>query len=117
MGRFQITYPWPDTLVRTNARGGRYKKAKAVKKARSDAAQTTWDAGLCPMVTAIPVEVEFRPPNNRDDKLNRMGNVKAMFDGIADALGVNDKTFDPKPANGEQTEGGAVVVTFEEIPT
>ncbi|QDP60525.1 MAG: hypothetical protein Unbinned338contig1000_18 [Prokaryotic dsDNA virus sp.] len=115
-GSFSVTFPWPAPGVRTNARGNRGKRAMLVKQARTSAAQIAWDAGLSPMSDVLPVKVTFHPPNARDDKLNRMGNVKAMFDGIADALGVNDKAFDPTPINGEQVQGGAVVVTFAEIP-
>jgi len=116
MGGIELTFPWPQPEVRTNARGSHSKRGRFTKQARDEAAKITWDAGLTPMTDVLPVKVTFHPPSARDDRINRMGNCKAMFDGIADALGVNDKKFDPTPEHGEQIKGGAVVVTFAEIP-
>ena len=43
----------------------------------------------------IQIHITFYPPNNRGDRLNYPNRMKAYFDGIADALGVNDKRFVP----------------------
>jgi crossover junction endodeoxyribonuclease RusA len=39
--------------------------------------------------------VRFVPANNRGDRINYPNRMKPYFDGIADALGVNDKRFVP----------------------
>lgn len=42
----------------------------------------------------IPINVFFYPPDNRRrDADNLVSSLKAVFDGIADALGVNDARF------------------------
>jgi crossover junction endodeoxyribonuclease RusA len=43
----------------------------------------------------IQIHVTFYPPDNRGDRINFPNRMKAYFDGIADALGVNDKRFVP----------------------
>lgn len=44
---------------------------------------------------SFPVTVRFVPANNRGDRINYPNRMKPYFDGIADALGVNDKRFVP----------------------
>jgi crossover junction endodeoxyribonuclease RusA len=55
--------------------------------------------------------VTFQPPDKRRrDRDNLQASLKAHFDGIADALGVNDSLFVPTYAIGEPVKGGAVRV-------
>ena len=43
----------------------------------------------------IAITVRFIPPDRRGDRMNYPNRIKPAIDGIADALKVNDKRFDP----------------------
>lgn len=43
----------------------------------------------------IAIRVRFVPPDRRGDRTNYPNRCKPYFDGIADALGVNDRRFLP----------------------
>lgn len=58
----------------------------------------------------ILVSVTFFPPNNRGDRVNYPNRMKPYFDGIADALGVNDRRFLPRYHFAEPVKHGKVVV-------
>lgn len=59
----------------------------------------------------IPISVTFFPPDNRRrDRDNMLASFKAGFDGIADALGVDDNRFIPTHRVGEVVKGGKVLV-------
>jgi crossover junction endodeoxyribonuclease RusA len=59
----------------------------------------------------IRLLVTFCPPDKRHrDRTNCEASMKSAFDGIADALGVNDRRFEPTYRWGEPVAGGAVTV-------
>jgi crossover junction endodeoxyribonuclease RusA len=59
----------------------------------------------------IPLTVTFFPPDNRKrDRTNMEAAFKAGFDGIADALGVDDNRFVPTYRKGDVVKGGMVIV-------
>lgn len=60
----------------------------------------------------IMVTVVFYPPDCRGDRVNYPNRMKPYWDGIADALKVNDRRFLPKFIFGEPVEGGKVVVVI-----
>ena len=76
-----------------------------MKKARNDAAYLTYDAMPCGAKELrqqfagegkIDVSIRFYPPDNRHrDADNMVAMLKHGLDGIADALGVNDRRFKP----------------------
>jgi crossover junction endodeoxyribonuclease RusA len=107
----QIDLPWPSKDLSPNARCHWAVKARAVKKARSEAylVASTWgpvDA------KALDVTLTFYPPDKRcyDDD-NLVARAKSLIDGIADALGVDDSRFRlQKPVLGEPIKGGNVHV-------
>lgn len=43
----------------------------------------------------ISVSIVFYPPRNTGDLDNMLSSCKALFDGISDAWGINDKLFRP----------------------
>lgn len=67
-----------------------------------------------------PIDGEVRVlitvyPKNRGpmpDRDNAQAACKAYLDGIADALGVNDRNFVPAVQFGERTQGGKIVVSL-----
>ncbi len=104
----KISLPWPDARLSPNARVHYRTKSAATKKARILAAKTVMEsvqseAALLYQARqnfagdfGIPVMVVFYPPDNRKrDTDNAIASCKAYFDGIADALAINDSRFVP----------------------
>jgi len=58
----------------------------------------------------IRVSVTFYPPDRRGDRTNYPNRCKPYFDGIADALAVNDRRFLPSYHFAEPAKGGGKVV-------
>lgn len=107
-----IVLPWPPSALSSNARGHWAKKARATAKYRDD-------ARLCTLATKprvpdgdeIALTIRFVPPHNRFDRVNYPAMIKAGLDGIADALGVNDRRFLPVFAFAAPEKPGRVEVT------
>lgn len=118
----RVILPWPDRRLSPNARIHWRAKAPVTAKARKDAAYLTYDAmpagarevrqhfsGEGP----ISYQVTFYPPDKRhrdDDSMIAM--LKAARDGIADALGVNDRRFRPQYYFEEPCKPGRVEVVL-----
>lgn len=89
----EITLPWPAPALRSNARGHWAKKARATKDARNHA----WAVAMAaPRIERIPdatIFIEYYPPSRRGDIHNVPASLKAYIDGIADAMGCDDKDF------------------------
>lgn len=90
-----ITLPWPDKKLSSNARVHWAVRSKATKAARLAAG---WSTRLAKEQVnaegAIYLHVYFYPPDKRKrDGTNMLASCKAIFDGIADALGVDDCRF------------------------
>lgn len=97
-----ITLPFPPAILSGHANGnGRWKKIKATKDWRADSAEAARKALPPVFVQALPEEgdihlhISFFPPDRRGDRCNYPNRLKPVIDGIADALGVNDKRFHP----------------------
>ena len=99
----KIVLPWPDKRLSPNARLHWAQKASVRKIARKEAALFTCAANDLREVRGrvvgddpIEIQITFFPPDarHRDDD-NMVGSFKAYRDGIADALGVNDRRFRP----------------------
>lgn len=101
----RIILPWPDKRLLPNARAHWRTKATVTKKARADATIATYGAlgcGLREVRSALAGEgkialtVTFYPPDERRrDDDGMVSSFKAARDGIADALGVDDRRFRP----------------------
>lgn len=112
-----IELPWPPKELSPNARVHWSVRARATKAFRE---QAYWlaKASSLPRVAfdgPIAFRVEFQPPDKRHrDDDNIIAAFKSARDGIADALGVNDRRFaasylfNPRPV-----KGGKVIVTVE----
>lgn len=88
----QITLPWPVKELHSNARPHHMAKARAVKAARTAAYWQAKSAGVEPCSDAL-ILIEYYPPTRRGDPHNVPASLKAYIDGIADAMGVDDKRF------------------------
>lgn len=114
-----IRLPWPPRDLSPNrARNVHWsRKADAVRKYRYAADMLTLSAipprlrGAFPAKAELPMTITFCPPDRRlRDRTNMEASFKAGFDGIADALGVDDRYFVPTYKLGEPVQGGQVVV-------
>jgi len=108
--------PWPSKDLSPNARLHWAKRAKAVRQARSEAEIIA--KGHCkPLEGRILFVLEFYPPDRRrydDDGL--LARMKAARDGIADALGVDDRRFVTQFSVSETVvKGGKVTIRMSEV--
>ncbi len=110
-----IELPWPPSTLSGHAKGNWHGKSAVTKKHREWAKNATLAANISvPADGDIRVGVTFYPPDRRGDRVNFPVRMKAYFDGIADALKVNDSRFLPTYHFAEPVKGaGAVVVTVQ----
>lgn len=118
-----VELPFPPKELSPNSRLHWAVVSKAKKSYRSRAQLTTqfvannWQLGGWKPTGKIKISYTFYPSANRHyDFDNLISRMKAGMDGIADALGINDKNFrlgtvDIAPA----IKGGMVRVRIEEL--
>jgi len=108
----QIALPWPPRELHPNARPHFQQRARAAKAYRTVAFWAAEMSGLrAPEDGEVMLDVTFNPPDNRKRDLDGMFSAsKAGFDGIADALAVNDYRFAFTIRRAEPIKGGKVVV-------
>lgn len=114
----KITLPWPPKELNPNARLHWSKKSKAAAKYRTACHLLTLEAGLrgIDWDGDIHVFIDFYPPDRRArDDDNMIAAFKSGRDGIAQALGVNDKRFRTHPYVQDKI-GGFVKVTLTKGP-
>lgn len=111
-----IILPWPAKELSPNSRCHWAVKARAVKKARSDAFFIAKAAGLKIEGDGfIYLAITFNPPSMRKHDLdNCVARLKGSLDGIADGLGVNDSRFRLGVEIGEAVKGGQVSISIKE---
>lgn len=108
----ELPYPakplWPNFRSRTH-----WAKTTATKKARADGFNATKAAKVGIIAGDVPIRllVTVHPPTaNPPDRDNAQASCKAYFDGIADALKVNDRFFEPETVIGAPMRPGRVFV-------
>lgn len=114
--RLVVTVSGPPRELHPNWRGHWAPKGKAVKAARKEA----WAAVLHERqgktllpITAVTLKRTFYVPDNRPRDVDGLEHsTKAHADGIADALGVNDRIFTWLPSE-VVVERGRREVVFE----
>jgi len=99
-----IVLPFPPAILAAHAgfKGG-YAKARVTKDWRSEVAKAAAAAPVPPIAEGkayttegdIPLTVRFYPPSKLGDRCNFPNRCKPIFDGLADAWGVNDARFVP----------------------
>jgi crossover junction endodeoxyribonuclease RusA len=115
MSAASFTLPFPAKSLWPNGRAHWAEKARAVKTAR----QAAWAAALAAGAKALPlghafdIAVTVHPKTrNAIDRDNCVAALKSYLDGIADALGVDDRLFNtPSIAFGEPIKGGLLTLT------
>jgi hypothetical protein len=93
----RIELPWPPSDLSGHAKGHWRGKAGVTAKHREWARVAGKAAGPIELAAAgdIAISVTFVPPDRRGDRVNFPNRLKPYFDGIADAIGVNDSRFLP----------------------
>jgi crossover junction endodeoxyribonuclease RusA len=93
-----IELPFPPASLSGHAKGHWRSKSGPTAKHRAWAFNATKAAKLTVPEgdSDIQIHVTFVPPDRRGDRVNYPVRMKAYFDGIAEALGVNDRRFVPR---------------------
>lgn len=108
-----IALPWPPRELHPNARPHHFACASAAKAYRTQAYWLAKSALLtAPDDGDILLIVTFHPPSNRGDTDGMFSSIKAGLDGLADALGVNDRRFSFTIRRAEPVKSGQVVITI-----
>jgi len=94
--KIEVTLPWPPKQLSPNARVHWSVKSKAAKAYRRECHMLTLEAGLRGVESQgrLHLWLDFYPPDRRHrDDDNMIASFKSGRDGIADALGIDDKRF------------------------
>jgi crossover junction endodeoxyribonuclease RusA len=111
-----MVLPWPPSSLSGHNKGSWHARSGIIAKHREWARNATLAARIAvPPEGDIHLVVGFYPPNRRSDRANFANRMKPYFDGIADALKVNDRRFVPSYQFGEPVKGGRVVVVLETL--
>lgn len=110
----KIELPFPPSSLSGHNKGHWRVKSPVVKKHRDWAEMATKAAKIHVRNdnTDILIRMDFYPPDNRGDRVNYPNRMKPYIDGVADALGVNDKRFLPSYHFHAAKKPGKVVVTI-----
>lgn len=107
-----IVLPFPPASLSGHAKGHWRSKSGPTAKLREWARVATLaDKPSIPAAGDIRIHVRFVPADRRGDRTNFANRLKPIFDGIADALGVNDARFLPSYEFSEPEKPGRVEIT------
>ncbi|MBX9754799.1 MAG: endodeoxyribonuclease RusA [Pseudomonadaceae bacterium] len=112
-----IVLPWPPKELSPNARCHWRKSAPIRAKYRADCYLLCKASGIKAPEGKILWVVEFFPPDRRAyDDDNLLARTKALRDGVAEALGVDDRRFVTQFSVSDQVvKGGAVHVHIKSL--
>lgn len=108
-----IEFPWPNKGLSPNARLHWAAKSKLTKKSKADAYHLTVAAGLAGLGLDGPINIriDFHPPDRRGrDVDNMLSSCKSTLDGMAEAMGVNDRQFQITLRVCDPCKGGKVAI-------
>ena len=108
-----ISLPFPPSSLSGHAKGHWRSKSDPTKTHRRWAMLATLAAPpSIPATGDVRIHVQFVPPDRRGDRTNFPNRMKPYFDGIADALGINDARFLPSYSFAPPEKPGRVEITF-----
>ncbi len=115
MNMIELTLPWPSKDLSPNARVHWSRRARAAKSAKREAHALAVAAGWQRVILPagrLHLHIAFYPPTRmRPDDDNMLARLKGARDGIAAALGIDDKRFVSHPmVMDEVRKGGQVVI-------
>lgn len=110
----ELVLPWPSRDLHPNARVHWARKAKAAKAARQEADVLALAAGWqrlgLPATGPLHIWIDGYPADRRRrDADGLLSSMKAALDGIADAIGVDDRRFVPHPWVKDEVKPGGEV--------
>lgn len=92
-----VRMPFPPAALSGHTGGHWRGKSTPTKKWRGWAVLAALEAKIPAQPDGdIPLLVRFYPPHNRGDRTNYGNRCKPIYDGIAQAMGVNDRRFVPR---------------------
>ncbi len=115
----KITLSWPPKQLNPNARVHRMQEYRVAKKYKAESFVLTKMANIeLPKTDKLHLFVDFYQPDHRHrDQDNMEAAMKSAYDGIAKALGVNDRRFVIHPfVRDEIIKGGQVTITITGHP-
>ena len=115
MDELQVKLPWPPKELSPNARVHWATRSRVARKYRQICHIITRQAGIkIEWDGQIHAWIDFYPPDRRHrDDDNLVSSFKPGRDGMADALGINDKRIRIHPRIMNEV-GGHVIVTLSE---
>jgi len=89
----EMTLPWPNKGLGSNSRLHWAAKSRLTAAARSTAKYAALEKPAIETIPNATIFIEYYPPTKRGDIHNVPSSLKAYIDGIADAMGCDDKKF------------------------
>lgn len=113
-----IELPWPPSDLSGHSSKHYRVMRPIIAKHREWARLATLAASLGPFPGKGDIRVcaTFYPPDRRTDRVNMPNRLKPYWDGIADALGVNDRRFLPSYHFAEPVSNPRVIIHIQEAP-
>ncbi len=111
-----IELPWYPKELSPNARVHHWAvKARAADRYRNTCAWAARAQGLTLSdADEVVMTIEFRPPDKRKrDRDNMIASIKALQDGLMDAIGIDDSKFVVTYKIGQVAKRGKVIVTIK----
>ncbi len=110
-----IALPFPPSSLSGHNNGAWHGKARVIATHRAWAFHATRAAKIkVPSEGDIAIKFRFVPPDNLSDRTYFPNRMKPYIDGIAEALGINDKRFLPSYEFAAPEKPGRVEVVFVE---
>ena len=109
-----IILPWPNKALWPNGRAHYMVKAREAKKLRAAAGWAAKAAKIRLGNSPIPVHIVVHPKAKgpAPDKDNCAAAAKSALDGIADALGINDRHFAAPTVEISDKRTGQFIITI-----
>lgn len=112
-----VDLPWPPRVLHPNERPHWAQRARAAKKARTQAAWAARAAGIRRLDSQdLRVTAVFTPPDRRArDDDGMLSNIKSYLDGISDVIGVDDSKWKLAMRREPARKPGSVRIEIEEV--
>lgn len=111
-----IELPWPPSSLSGHNNGHWRSKARIVATHRAWAFHATRAAKVkVDGEGDIAIHVRFIPPDLRGDRTNYPNRLKPYFDGVAEALNINDRRFLPSYEFCAPEKPGRVIIEVKPV--